>query len=169
MVYKAVDACKNVLRGLHDNKIAQRELDRIGTIVLLSLGSSYTEQYIDYGIQDITCIKELNLLYEAATIEDVYLAYEHLRVDEGSMFSCVGIAGAQAGEDISEQSGYTGGVTVRGTTFNNVPQKSRHGRLNKWLFGEYNDYEMPFFFPVEHVALPALSIVLLSMFIFLDV
>lgn len=28
-VYKAVDACKNVLRGLHTNKIAQRELDRV--------------------------------------------------------------------------------------------------------------------------------------------
>ncbi|KAJ0973594.1 hypothetical protein J5N97_015559 [Dioscorea zingiberensis] len=27
-VFKAVDACKDVLRGLHDNKIVQRELDR---------------------------------------------------------------------------------------------------------------------------------------------
>lgn len=28
-VYKAVDACKTVLRGLHNSKIAQRELDRV--------------------------------------------------------------------------------------------------------------------------------------------
>ncbi|KAG4938592.1 hypothetical protein JHK85_045345 [Glycine max] len=27
-VHKAVDACKNVLRGLHSNKITERELDR---------------------------------------------------------------------------------------------------------------------------------------------
>ncbi|KAG5107933.1 hypothetical protein JHK84_044840 [Glycine max] len=28
-VHKAVDACKNVLRGLHSNKITERELDRV--------------------------------------------------------------------------------------------------------------------------------------------
>ncbi|KAG4922044.1 hypothetical protein JHK84_050889 [Glycine max] len=28
MVHKAVDACKNVLRGLHSNKITERELDK---------------------------------------------------------------------------------------------------------------------------------------------
>ncbi|XP_058097829.1 stromal processing peptidase, chloroplastic-like isoform X3 [Magnolia sinica] len=32
-VYKAVDACKNVLRGLHDSKIAQRELDRMEVLL----------------------------------------------------------------------------------------------------------------------------------------
>lgn len=51
--------------------------------------------------QDLSCIKDLTSLYEAATIEDVYIAYEHLKIDEGSLFSCIGIAGAQAGEDIS--------------------------------------------------------------------
>lgn len=51
------------------------------------------------GVQDISCIKELTSLYEAATIEDIYLAYEQLKVDEGSLYSCVGIAGAQAGEE----------------------------------------------------------------------
>ncbi|KAF5185660.1 Stromal processing peptidase protein [Thalictrum thalictroides] len=34
-VYKAVDACKNVLRGLHSNKIAQRELDRAKRTLLM--------------------------------------------------------------------------------------------------------------------------------------
>lgn len=28
-VHKAVDACKNVLRGLHSNRITDRELDRV--------------------------------------------------------------------------------------------------------------------------------------------
>lgn len=51
-------------------------------------------------MQDISCIKDLTLLYEAATIEDIYLAYEQLKVDENSLYSCIGIAGAQAGEDI---------------------------------------------------------------------
>lgn len=41
------------------------------------------------------------MLYEAATIEDIYLAYEQLRIDENSLYSCIGVAGAQAGEEIS--------------------------------------------------------------------
>uniref|UniRef100_A0A2P2KHM4 Uncharacterized protein n=1 Tax=Rhizophora mucronata TaxID=61149 RepID=A0A2P2KHM4_RHIMU len=32
-VYKAVDACKSVLRGLHSNRIAQRELDRVSCTI----------------------------------------------------------------------------------------------------------------------------------------
>lgn len=32
-VHKAVDACKNVLRGLHSNKITLRELDRVSFLI----------------------------------------------------------------------------------------------------------------------------------------
>lgn len=34
-VHKAVDACKNVLRGLHSNRIAPRELDRVSVLSYL--------------------------------------------------------------------------------------------------------------------------------------
>lgn len=51
-----------------------------------------------FGIQDISCVKELTSLYEAASIEDIYLAYDQLKVDEESLFSCIGIAGVNAGE-----------------------------------------------------------------------
>ena len=51
-------------------------------------------------MQDISCIKEMTKLYESATIEDLYLAYEHLKVDDSSLFSCIGIAGAESGEDM---------------------------------------------------------------------
>lgn len=40
------------------------------------------------------------MLYEAATIGDIYLAYEQLKIDDDSLFSCIGVAGAQAGEEI---------------------------------------------------------------------
>ncbi|XP_077254187.1 insulinase (Peptidase family M16) family protein isoform X2 [Tasmannia lanceolata] len=111
-VYKAVDACKNVLRGLCDSKITQRELDRARRTLLMRheaetksnaywLGLLAHLQASSVPRKDIACIKDLPLLYEAATIEDVNLAYEHLKVDEGSLYSCIGIAGAQAGEDIS--------------------------------------------------------------------
>lgn len=51
-------------------------------------------------VQDISCIRDLTSLYEAATIEDIYLAYDQLKIDESSLYSCIGIAGAQAGEEI---------------------------------------------------------------------
>ncbi|KAF9602275.1 hypothetical protein IFM89_026363 [Coptis chinensis] len=107
-VYKSVDACKNVLRGLHSNKITQRELDRAKRTRLMRheaetksnaywLGLLSHLQATSVPRKDIACIKEMPLLYEVATIEDVYLAYEFLKVDEDSLFSCIGVAGSQAG------------------------------------------------------------------------
>ena len=51
--------------------------------------------------QDISCIKDLTSLYNAATIEDVYIAYEQLKVDDDSLYSCIGVAGMQTSEDIN--------------------------------------------------------------------
>ncbi|KAL2554829.1 stromal proCES [Forsythia ovata] len=50
--------------------------------------------------RDISCIKDLTSLYELATVEDIYIAYEQLKIDENSLYSCIGIAGAQAGEEV---------------------------------------------------------------------
>lgn len=52
-------------------------------------------------IQDVSCIKDLTSLYEAAIVEDIYLAYDQLKIDESSLYTCIGIAGSQAGEEIS--------------------------------------------------------------------
>lgn len=49
----------------------------------------------------MSCIKDLNSLYEVATVEDLYLAYDQLKIDESSLYSCIGVAGAQAGEEIA--------------------------------------------------------------------
>lgn len=113
-VHKAVDACKNVLRGLHNDRIAPRELDRAKRTLLMKHEADIKSNAYWLGLlahlqaayvprKDLTCIKDLMLLYEAATIEDVYIAYEQLKVDENSLYSCIGIAGAQAGEDISAE------------------------------------------------------------------
>ncbi|KAL2349437.1 hypothetical protein Fmac_003437 [Flemingia macrophylla] len=111
-VHKAVDACKNVLRGLHSNKITERELDRAKRTLLMRheaeiksnaywLGLLAHLQAASVPRKDISCIKDLIFLYEAASIEDIYLAYEQLKVDENSLYSCIGIAGAQAAQDIA--------------------------------------------------------------------
>lgn len=64
-------------------------------------GKCYINSSFYSGVQDISCIKDLTLLYEAATIEDICLAYEQLKVDEDSLYSCIGVAGTQAGEEIA--------------------------------------------------------------------
>lgn len=38
-------------------------------------------------------------MYEAASIEDIYLAYEQLKIDENSLYSCIGVAGTQFGQE----------------------------------------------------------------------
>lgn len=113
-VHKAVDACKNVLRGLHGSKVVQRELDRAKRTLLMRheaetksnaywLGLLAHLQATSVPRKDISCIKDLTMLYEAATIGDIYLAYEQLKIDDDSLFSCIGVAGAQAGEEILDE------------------------------------------------------------------
>ncbi|KAG2612971.1 stromal processing peptidase, chloroplastic isoform X1 [Panicum virgatum] len=112
-VHKAVDACKGVLRGLHSSRIVERELDRAKRTLLMKheaetktnaywLGLLAHLQSSSVPRKDVSCIKELTTLYESATIEDLYLAYEHLKVDDSSLFACIGIAGAESGEDMND-------------------------------------------------------------------
>ncbi|XP_073037223.1 stromal processing peptidase, chloroplastic [Primulina eburnea] len=112
-VHKAVDACKSVLRGLHGNQIAPRELDRARRTLLMRheaeiksnaywLGLMAHLQSTSVPMKDISCIKDLTSLYDAATVEDVYVAYAQLKIDENSLYSCIGISGSQAGEDATD-------------------------------------------------------------------
>ncbi|CAJ2650879.1 unnamed protein product [Trifolium pratense] len=110
-VHKAVDACKSVLRGLHSNQITERELDRAKRTLLMRHEAEIKSNAYWLGLlahlqassvprKDISCIKDLTSLYEAATIEDTFLAYEQLKVDEDSLYSCIGVAGAQTAQNI---------------------------------------------------------------------
>ncbi|RXH81719.1 hypothetical protein DVH24_035140 [Malus domestica] len=111
-VHKAVDACKNVLRGLHGNKICQRELDRAKRTLLMRHEAEIKSNAYWLGLlahlqassvprKDISCIKDLTNLYEVASIDDIYLAYDQLKVGDDSLYSCIGVAGAQAGDEIT--------------------------------------------------------------------
>uniref|UniRef100_A0A803NKI9 Stromal processing peptidase, chloroplastic n=1 Tax=Cannabis sativa TaxID=3483 RepID=A0A803NKI9_CANSA len=124
-VHKAVDACKNVLRGLHSNKITQRELDRAKRTLLMRHEAEIKSNAYWLGLlahlqassvprKDISCIKDLTLLYEAAGIEDVYLSYDQLKVDEDSLYSCIGIAGAHDDGEIVVESIEEGGSSDEG-------------------------------------------------------
>ncbi|KAJ0451311.1 putative processing peptidase [Helianthus annuus] len=123
-IHRAVDACKNVLRGLHSKKIADHELDRAKRTLLMKhetetksnaywLGLISHLQAASVHRKDISCIKDMTMLYEAATIEDVYLAYEQLKIDDQSLYCCIGIAGAKADDEVSgslQEEEYVGGL-----------------------------------------------------------
>ncbi len=49
-------------------------------------------------LQDVGCLRDLPHLYEVTTAEDVYNAYNYLSLDEGSLFTCIGTAGTEAGK-----------------------------------------------------------------------
>lgn len=118
-VHKAVDACKDVLRGLHSNQITPRELDRAKRTLLMRheaeiksnaywLGLLSHLQAASVPRKDISCIKDLTSLYEAASVEDIYLAYGQLKIDENSLYSCIGISGAQFGQEALEDESVEG-------------------------------------------------------------
>ncbi|KAH7434480.1 hypothetical protein KP509_06G019300 [Ceratopteris richardii] len=109
-VKKAVDASLKVLRGLRENPISQRDLDRARRTLMMRHESDSKDNTYWLGLlthiqsskverKDISCIRDRFKLYEAATIEDVYNAYDLLKVDDDSVLTCMGIAGAQMNKD----------------------------------------------------------------------
>ena len=53
----------------------------------------------------------MTFLYEAVTVEDIYLAYETLKVDDDSLFACVGIAGNRV-EDAAGNFLFPNGIEI---------------------------------------------------------
>lgn len=127
-VKKAVEASLKVLRGLRENPISRRDLDRARRTLMMRHESDSKDNTYWLGLlthvqstkvfrKDVSCIRDLFKLYEAATIEDVYNAYDLLKVDDESVFTCMGIAGAQISkedpgleEDASEGTGLPGSM-----------------------------------------------------------
>ncbi|GJN38868.1 hypothetical protein PR202_gb27946 [Eleusine coracana subsp. coracana] len=104
--------------GITLSLLAEIINSRLFTTVRDSMGLTYDVSFelnlfdkLDLGwfikllmhAKDVSCIKELTTLYESATIEDLYLAYQHLKVDDSSLFACIGIAGAESGEDTNDE------------------------------------------------------------------
>lgn len=73
-VHKAVDACKNVLRGLHSNKITERELDRVSylnarlvvhyNLVEALLESSFSAKCMHYQCSNLSSFIPFFVSYE---------------------------------------------------------------------------------------------------------
>lgn len=133
-VKSAVDASLKVLQGLRENPISKRDLDRARRTLMMRHESDSKDNTYWLGLlthlqstkvfrKDISCIRDLFKLYEAATIEDVYNAYDLLKVDDESVFTCMGIAG---GAQISKEEPILEEEDVREAT--GLPGSLMHGR-----------------------------------------
>lgn len=109
-IENAVDASLNVLRGIQGNRITQRELDRAKRTCLMRFESDQKDNGYWLGLlthvqadavprKDVSCIRDCPYLYEVATIEDIYTVYNHLSLDDDSLFTCVGVAGSAVEAD----------------------------------------------------------------------
>ncbi|BBN04418.1 stromal processing peptidase, chloroplastic [Marchantia polymorpha subsp. ruderalis] len=108
-IQQAVEASLNVLRGLHGSRVNQRELDRAKRTLMMRHESDSKDNTYWLGLlthlqapsvsrKDVGCIRDLPYLYEVATADDIYNAYNHLCLDDESLFTCIGVAGAEAGK-----------------------------------------------------------------------
>ncbi|GBG59232.1 hypothetical protein CBR_g32249 [Chara braunii] len=119
-IEQAVEASLNVLRGVHGNRVTQRELDRAKRTLLMRHESDLKDNAYWLGLlthlqapsverKDVGCIKELPSLYEMATTDDIYHAYEALKIEDDEIFTCVGIAGGSINAEDGEAGGMMGG------------------------------------------------------------
>ena len=106
---KALAASLKVLRSLGQpgEMVTQREIERARRTRLTQHESDLKDN--GYWLQlmthlqspllprkDISCLSDLKLMYEAATVEDVQNAYAQLRVGEEDVHWCVGVSGSSA-------------------------------------------------------------------------
>ncbi|CAM6089817.1 unnamed protein product [Calypogeia fissa] len=110
-IQQAVEASLNVLRGLHGSRVNQRELERAKRTLLMRHESDSKDNTYWLGLlthlqapsvdrKDVGCIRDLPYLYEVATADDIYNAYNHLCLDDDSLFTCIGVAGTEAKKGI---------------------------------------------------------------------
>jgi hypothetical protein len=68
--------------------------------VVTSIGTGVIPMFVNslLQLQDVGCLRDLPHLYEVTTAEDVYNAYNYLSLDDGSLFTCIGVAGTEAGK-----------------------------------------------------------------------
>jgi len=106
----AVDASLNVLRSIQGSRINQRELDRAKRTLLMRHESDSKDNTYWLGLlthlqapsvsrKDVGCLRDLPYLYEVATADDVYNAYNYLSLDDTSLFTCMGIAGVEVDKE----------------------------------------------------------------------
>ncbi|GJP40170.1 hypothetical protein CLOM_g24450 [Closterium sp. NIES-68] len=104
-IQQAVEASLNVLKGLQANRISQRELDRAKRTLIMRHESDLKDNAYWLGMlthlqcdyvprKTVSCIADLPCIYEITSVDDIYTVYNHIPLDDASVFTCIGVAGA---------------------------------------------------------------------------
>lgn len=103
-IHEAREASLNVLLNVATQRITPRELQRAKRTLLTRHESDQKDngywlsllthlQADSVPSKRLECLRDLRAMYEAATINDVYDAYSYLRLDNASVYSCIGTSG----------------------------------------------------------------------------
>lgn len=106
-IYDALNASVAVLRDIAVNPINRRELTRARTTLLTRHESEMKDNMYWLGLithlqndhvphKTVLCLRDLKVMYEAATVEDIYHLYNHFNFDDNNIFTCIGISGKEA-------------------------------------------------------------------------
>ena len=111
----ALDASLHVLRELTSRRISQQELERARRTLLARHETDLKDNGYLIGLlthlqcetvprKDIKCLQELTAVYDAATVADIYEAYNRLGLSDQEIYTCTGVSGESlAGENQQDE------------------------------------------------------------------
>ena len=106
----ALDASLHVLRELTSRRVSQQELDRARRTLLARHETDLKDNSYLIGLlthlqcgtvprKDLRCLRELTSVYSAATVADIYEAYNRLGLSDQEIYTCTGVSGESLGEE----------------------------------------------------------------------
>ncbi|KXZ51944.1 hypothetical protein GPECTOR_11g69 [Gonium pectorale] len=106
-IYEALNASVAVLRDIRYAPVNRRELARAKTTLLTRHESDLKDNAYWLGLlthlqnphvphKTLECLRDLQRLYDAATVDDIKYVYEQFNFDDDHIFTCVGTSGKEA-------------------------------------------------------------------------
>ncbi|GIL94695.1 hypothetical protein Vretimale_918 [Volvox reticuliferus] len=106
-IFDALNASVSVLRDIRWAPINRRELARAKTTLLTRHESDLKDNAYWLGLlthlqnphvphKTLECLRDLQRLYDAATVDDIKYVYEQFNFDDDHVFTCVGTSGKEA-------------------------------------------------------------------------
>lgn len=104
---EALMASVRTMRGLTSRYVTERELDRARRTLLTRHESDMKDDTYCLGLlqhlqsasvpqKSLSCLRDLQTMYEAATVEDIYYVYRLLGIADDEIYTCVGTSGDEA-------------------------------------------------------------------------
>ncbi len=105
-IHEALGASLNVLRQLDTMRVTLRELQRAQRTLITRHDSELKDNSYWLGLlthlqspsvpyKSLDCLRDLRVMFESVTLDDIYQAYEQFDFRDGAIFTCVGTSGTE--------------------------------------------------------------------------